>query len=323
MIAINAQILEDIYVNDQAAIDAIIARQKAEVDAFRQTPNRIVNRVVTPMTLSPTQQDYLDTLLGDFEDIVRANTNDLTRFEGIFRGIISGAQMRTTANKAFRNELIKRMGYTDLRDHFYPDYFEKVGIKSCVYCNSQLALTVRNVDGEKSAKFQVDHFLPKSEYPCFSISFYNLYPVCGPCNRSKSTNYVDFKLYSSDYMDYRESKFAFTLDKVSLLRYRVNGDMYNLKVNFEDHGAGVKETFAIEGIYNEQKDIAEELVLKSMIYNRTYSESLKTSLNELYKGKAPMLERLMVGNYTKETDIHKRPMSKFTMDIARQLKLIK
>ena len=36
-----------------------------------------------------------------------------------------------------------------------------------------------------------------------------------------------------------------------------------------------------------------------------------------------MAERLLVGNYTRSKDIHKRPMTKFTQDIAKQLKLIK
>lgn len=85
----------------------------------------------------------------------------------------------------------------------------------------------------------------------------------------------------------------------------------------------INDTFAIESIYKTQLDIAEELVLKSMIYNKQCTESLRISLAKLYRDKAPMLERLLVGNYINETDIHKRPVSKFTQDIARQLKLIK
>ena len=59
-----------------------------------------------------------------------------------------------------------------------------------------------------------------------------------------------------------------------------------------------------------------------MIYNQKYLEGLRYSFKKLYRDKIPMVERLLVGNYTNEKDIHKRPMSKFTMDLARQLKLI-
>lgn len=59
-----------------------------------------------------------------------------------------------------------------------------------------------------------------------------------------------------------------------------------------------------------------------MIYNKAYTDSLKEGLKKLYKNKAPMLERLLIGNYVDEKDIHKRPMAKFVQDIAKQLKLI-
>ncbi|HWY35391.1 MAG TPA: hypothetical protein VNX68_12155, partial [Nitrosopumilaceae archaeon] len=297
--------------------------RKAEVRSFRNNPTRIVNRVSQALPLNAIQRRYINALLRNFENIVRADTSNLAVYKISFDRIITGTQMKSNANKIFRNELLNRMGYGGLRDNYYPEYFEQIGIKSCVYCNSQLALTVRNVKKEKIAKFQVDHHIPKSEYPCFSISFYNLYPVCGPCNNSKSSNNVNFNLYSDDYSDYRSSKFLFELDKNSLIKYRVNGINAELKIKFNElPGTGFNNTFAIESIYNTQKDIAEELVIKSMIYNKTYTELLKTSLKKLYKNKAPMFERLLAGNYTDEKDIHKRPMAKFTQDIARQLKLI-
>lgn len=323
MISINAQILEDIYKSDKANIDSIIVNKKTELKSFIDNPTRIVSRKPVNITLTVEQENYLNYLYNNFEDIVLANTLSLQSFVVNFNNIIESNLIKTTPFKEFRNELINRLGYKELRDSFYPDYFEKIGIKSCVYCNSQLALTVRNVDGEKNAKFQVDHYYPKSEYPCFSISFYNLYPVCGPCNNSKSSNSVIFNLYSNNFIDYTSSNFKFSLDKKSLLKYRINGINSELKIVFtEPHNANFNNTFAINGIYDTQKDIAEELVLKSMIYNKAYTDSLKNGLTKLYKKKAPMLERLIIGNYTDERDIHKRPMSKFVQDIARQLKLI-
>ena len=321
MIAINSDILREIHRRLRGKIDIIIAKKKNNLIQLYDNPFKTKNKREQE-SLTPAEYLYLGLLIQNFESIVLADPNEIQVFEQKFSRIISGVRM-SKHHQLFKNELVVRMGYTELRNEFYPEYFEEIGIKTCVYCNSQLALTVRKVDGTKSAKFQVDHFLAKSEYPCFSISFYNLYPVCGPCNGSKSSNYVDFTLYSNDYKDYSNSSFKFRIDSKSLLKYRVNGIQSKLEVKFEDHGAGVNETFAIEGIYNAQKDLAEELVLKSMIYNKTYSESLKSSLERLYREKAPLVDRLLIGNYTKDRDIHKRPMAKFTMDIARQLNLIK
>ena len=64
------------------------------------------------------------------------------------------------------------------------------------------------------------------------------------------------------------------------------------------------------------------IVLKSIIYKETYLKSLRNSFKKLYPDKIPMAERLLVGNYNNVKDIHKRPMAKFTQDIAKQLKLI-
>ncbi|WP_300687162.1 hypothetical protein [Chryseobacterium sp.] len=323
MISINSKILDDIYINDKFNIDKTIAASKAELLRFINNPSRIVSKKPVVMALEPDQSAYVQELYDNFEDVVLANVAEINAFKNFFDNIINVSTMKTTQYKNFRNELIKRLGYKELRDNFYPRYFEKIGIKTCVYCSSQYALTVRKVNNQKCAKFQVDHYYSKSDYPCFSISFYNLYPVCGPCNNSKSVSTTNFNLYSDDFNDYKSSKFKFELDKNSLLKYRVNGINSELKVIFnEPAGSNFKSLFAIEGIYETQKDIAEELVLKSMIYNKSYTNSLKNALKKLYKDKAPMLEQLLVGNYIEESDIHKRPMAKFTQDIAKQLKLL-
>ncbi|AZA93617.1 Uncharacterised protein [Chryseobacterium nakagawai] len=323
MISINSKILIDIHIKDKLNIDALISSRKAELLHFINNPTKIVNRKPTSIVLIGNQLAYLQELYGNFEKIVLANTFEIQNFKIVFDSIISVKLMKTTTYKEFRNELNRRLGYKDLRDNFYSEYFEKIGIKTCVYCSSQYALTVRTVNGKKCAKFQVDHYYSKSDYPCFSISFYNLYPVCGPCNNSKSTNTTNFNLYSDDFNEYKSSKFKFELDKKSLLKYRVNGINSELKLKFKEPlGSNFNSLFAIEGIYETQKDIAEELVLKSIIYNQSYTNSLKNALKKLYKDKSPMLEQLLIGNYINEADIHKRPMAKFTQDIAKQLKLL-
>lgn len=322
MIPINSELIENIYHNDKVNIDLKIAKCKESLFTLINPLLPFKSLYIGISKLTENQINYVNYLYFNFEKIVTANADELLQFQGTFDCIIPVTVMRSNSCKIFRNELIEILGYRTLRNEFYPEYFEKVGIKSCVYCNSQFALTVRKVNGTKSAKFQVDHFLSKSDYPCFSISLYNLYPVCGSCNNSKSTQNVAFNLYSQNYSDYKSSKFKFEIDKKSLLKYRVNGIDSELIITFDDSASGINRIFAIEGIYNTQKDIAEEIVLKSMIYNKAYTDSLRNGLKKLYKSKSPMIERLIVGNYIDEKDIHKRPMAKFIQDIAKQLKLI-
>jgi hypothetical protein len=322
MIAINCNIITEGYLEDQQNIDDIIASKKGRVLNLIQNPFTNVNGVREDF--NDHQIEYLELLHDDFEQIVLADNELLHELKDDFDVIISGDQMLLPRNKKFRERLIKALDYKTLRDDFFPSFYEQIGIKSCVYCNSQLAVTVRKIDGARTARFQFDHYFSKSMYPCFSITFQNLYPACGPCNISKKNNSdINFRLYSDDYHDYRTSQFSFRIDLVSLLRYRLNGDKKRIEIIFnEPDNTGFENVFGIHSIYNTQKDIAEELILKSMIYNEDLSKSLVEALNRLYGDKKPMLGRLITGYYTDEKDIHKRPLSKFTMDIARQLKLI-
>jgi hypothetical protein len=81
------------------------------------------------------------------------------------------------------------------------------------------------------------------------------------------------------------------------------------------------ELFDIEGIYNRHQDIAEELLIKAVIYtnglidNHLKIKDLFADKNEYY--------RYLLGNYHLQEDTLKRPLSKFTQDIAKQLGLIK
>ncbi|NOT77198.1 MAG: hypothetical protein HOP08_19920 [Cyclobacteriaceae bacterium] len=80
--------------------------------------------------------------------------------------------------------------------------------------------------------------------------------------------------------------------------------------------------FAIQKIYDTQKDVVAELILKAVSYNDAYKEMLANSLPKMFQDKS-IVNRLLTGTYTDEKDIHKRPMSKFISDIACQIGLIK
>ncbi len=221
-----------------------------------------------------------------------------------------------------KDEIIQALGYTNKRDYFYPKYFEKLGIKSCVYCNSQLTLSIskqrlrnRNTIEKHVARFQVDHYYPKDKYPYLSIALFNLYPTCASCNNIKSNNSVDFELYADSVV---KSPYLFELDKLSLVQFLISRNDSNLKVIFRNiENPRNNDIFCIQEIYDTQKDVAAEIVLKSIIYNDAYRRHLKS-----YRINSSQIDRLILGNYTGEHEIHKRPLSKFMQDIGRDLGLI-
>lgn len=222
------------------------------------------------------------------------------------------------------------MGYTDLRSTFYPKYFFKVGIKACVYCNALLTIVVeQDIIGGKvkkfHAKFQADHYLPKKEYPCFSISLFNLYPVCANCNLAKGVKKVSFNLYVSG--DKHQSQFKFKLADGCRAKFLLSRNLGDILIEFDEPTVSkgyekFDDLFAIKGTYTTQRDIAAELILKAEAYPQSYRDTLLNSLPTIFQNQSTV-NRLITGNYAEEKDIHKRPLAKFTLDIAHQIGLLK
>jgi hypothetical protein len=208
--------------------------------------------------------------------------------------------------------------------------YSQIGMKACYVCNAQYALTaepenpIKNVStlqNRYSAKFQFDHFLPKVDYPCFSISLYNLLPICSSCNSIK--NKYDIGI---DFMDSSEAnwkgKFKFKLIEKSLSDFLLKNKQ--LELDFEDTydypvGIGkLADRFDIKGVYNTQIDIIEELIMRKLKYSDAYKHTLSTSFPSIFKN-ITIDERIILGSYKKKDGIHKRPFSKFLQDIEEQL----
>jgi len=230
-----------------------------------------------------------------------------------------------SARKAFLEKIHNALDYSGLRKSFYPGYFAQIGIKTCVYCNSQLAVTVFKVKGRYSARFDVDHHVSKNLYPGLAISLFNLYPACAPCNRKKNQNEVGFQLYSDRDDELNASGFVFRLDPYAKAKYLLSAKTDDLDFALYDRTGGVgsahESFFSINSIYHTQRDVAEELILKSQVYDSVYRKLLYDKFSSLGISQAD-LERIAVGNYTRESDIHKRPLSKFVQDIAKELGII-
>ncbi|WP_299214449.1 hypothetical protein [uncultured Dokdonia sp.] len=228
---------------------------------------------------------------------------------------------------SIKNAVLDKLGYKALRDSFYPEYFKDIGIKACVYCNSQLTITAIKSKGEYSAKFDVDHYHSKDEYPFLSICLFNLYPSCTSCNRAKSNEVIEFNLYTDVVSETLKSDYEFKLTPYSKANYLLTKKERDIKIAFIEpeyknkDAKTFKDVFHIEGLYETQKDVIEELFVKAQMYNRSYLKILKSNFQELSLN-PELFKRALIGNYIEEKDLHKRPMSKLMMDVAKDLDLI-
>lgn len=316
MIAIPIEKVDEIIIDFKDKIDSYKTEILIKLEFFRDS---LIN----------SERDYVNHLIDfiDNSDGLRAKKNIISSKKQEFDDIYKKDDATLVEWKSFKDKLIYRLGYSDRRGDFYPKYFQRIGIKSCVFCNSQLCVTVNSKKNELIAKFQVDHYLNKSDYPCFSVSLFNLYPVCSSCNLKKGIHKIDFDLYINS-KDIKQSNYCFQIkDKdASVAKYLLDKKCEDLSIVFTEPPIPIgyksfNEVFSIEGIYNTQKDLAEELILKAEVYTKSYKETLVKSFDKIFSNTS-ITNRIIIGNYSEEDEIHNRPMAKITQDIAKQLGLI-
>lgn len=255
----------------------------------------------------------------EFEEIIpREEINLPIRLDGIPAG-------------SFADMIVDALCYTSIRNSVAPRFFKALNIRSCVYCNANYAITDANGD----AYYDLDHWKPKALYPYLSASFFNFQPSCPSCNRRKSDKDNDINKGQVFFLIWDETgtpaeALRFELSQLSLVKYLVFHDAEDLSVSIQDasgtrHGRTLcktaEKTFHINGRYHEHNDYLEEIIWKSQVYNPSGLNALEQVLGEtLPKNVDPL--RFILGNYIAPEDMHKRPLSKLSQDIAKQLGLI-
>ncbi|MEG1724859.1 MAG: hypothetical protein RR313_05645 [Anaerovoracaceae bacterium] len=192
----------------------------------------------------------------------------------------------------------------------------ELNIKVCPYCNRQYTFTVSNLENNKGVRPQFDHFCPKSEFPYFALSFYNLIPSCPTCNHAKGEDAIDINPYVEGF----GANCKFTIDKLEKCILNGNRDLWS--VNLPSNGIHISHVsaFALNDLYNQHKDYVEEIVTKAQSYDDGYYKSLIDSFSGLGLSERGM-NVLIFGNYTSVDDFDKRPLSKLTADILEQLEI--
>ncbi len=228
---------------------------------------------------------------------------------------------------SFSDHIVKIMHYTTVRSEDMVPCVKNLGIKTCVYCNTQYTNTVSiDDDGSIKGRYELDHFKPKDEYPFLCISFYNLQPCCGSCNRWKSDSTSKFNLYTEDYQEL--DPFFFELTSASIVRYMLKQNFDVLDVKLRCREAGLRdnhiELFHTEDLYKTYVDELEELIWKYKSFNDAFKIQLLDRFKKLFPLHATRNEiiRFLYNFYSNPKDVHKRPLTKLKQDVAKQLKMI-
>ncbi|MGE8426271.1 MAG: hypothetical protein ACN6O7_00275 [Sphingobacterium sp.] len=278
---------------------------------------------------------YINKIINEYDDILIADPNRIEELISEFEQLIPANNI----TQKFSEDIVDALRYNALREKEFIMIIQELGIKTCVYCHAQLTVVIDKDRYERNYKdlgvkkgdirtrrgfLELDHRHAKSKYPFLATSFYNLYPVCGNCNRAKSDKKSPFDLYTnSEELDILK----FSIKDSSTVLSLVNNDYNQIEIEITTQNLSkadsdlYMQTFDIQGIYDTQKDLIHELLYKKVVYTDKYKNELIEEFKDLFPDKS-IIDRLIIGNYDKPEDVHKRPMAKFVQDIARDIELI-
>lgn len=201
------------------------------------------------------------------------------------------------------------------------DLIRSLDVSVCPYCNRQYISYIE--DEGKQYKPDLDHFYPRSKYPIFGISFYNLIPSCSYCNSK-------FKLDLNFTTDSHIHPYQRGFESDAQFKYII--DKHDEKIVFKtelvienDPDSKIKNSvqdFRLKKLYELHSDLAEEIFEKALEENDDHFNSLMSVMKDINPNREDFY-KFYFGNYAEEKDFEKRPLSKFTRDLVDDLGILK
>jgi hypothetical protein len=233
----------------------------------------------------------------------------------------------------FGKELKSKFNYKSFRQSKKATWLaSQLDIKSCTTCNTQYTLSTPT-----KSLFHFDHYFPQSIYPYFSLSYYNLIPCCSNCNMSKSNKKFLLKENIHPYIESFNDIAEFKIEKVNLLEFLINPNKnerlikFNLELRAKYYSNQeyltklenyIKE-FRIDKQYEHFNDVVAEIYLKSRYYHKSRRKELRDFFeSENIRVSDELIRRFILGNYTQDKDLLKRPLAKFMKDIGKGVGII-
>jgi len=213
---------------------------------------------------------------------------------------------------------------------------------------------VRLKDIKGKIRPELDHFYSQKDFPYFRLSVFNLVPSCHICNSNlKGRMEFDNEKFINPYHQSFHSILRFSVipykrkelekkindgiidkevkDFFGAELFNGNLDSFKIKLKVQKTNnitsENVKkalnnnEIFAIRELYNFHKDYVAEIIQKSIVYGESSIADIYDKHPNLFKIEKDV-GRFLLGNYVDEDEIHKRPLSKLTIDVAKEFGIL-
>ena len=197
--------------------------------------------------------------------------------------------------------------------------FKKLGFSHafCPYCNDSPIDIVRKEEnsgcGDKEVLyFDLDHFYPKSKYPFFALSFYNLIPSCTICNqRIKKSSDFTTKTHIHPYFESFDDIYQFSISIKSPLTPITHIDIKQIRSKPND---STVKSLNLVNRYNKLIVESQELIKLYLNYHKKYNDPHGVELLEnFFFRHAPK----------KKNDILKVKNGKLFRDILKEVDVLK
>lgn len=280
-----------------------------------------INQKSTKYSLEDINCDLLTIFDKDLEQIVTLSPYQIRELIKI-------------APEDFTKEIIQLKDlYEVFRNKWAVEFIEDLDIKVCPFCNREYIFKFEDkIKGKPRIIASLDHYYDKDTYPFLSVSIFNLIPCCHICNsKFKHTKNFYNQKHLHPYEDSfnEKSKFSQFFNNVNeenkkfslLSKERISLTLKPL--NDKDIATqNTIDTFRLETLYQEHKDIVFELIQKREIYPDSYIDDLFHQYEgTLFKNREDVL-RHITGGFIEDKDINKRPLSKLIKDISEELDLL-
>lgn len=225
-------------------------------------PNFSVEDILNECILTTTPRVQIKAMENSKEGIISAETDYEDK---ILKGLLFSTSQMAQTPYLTGNKLIQLYEYRMLQKPSVRVYYDKIKSivrnERCPFCNKQVVKTV-------------DHYLPKTKYPIYSITPINLVAACRDCNTEKDNYFPrtrDEELLHPYYDDIENCRWLFAKIHESL------PIIFDFFVNPPEHW----DTTTTKRVENH----LEVLKLRKMYssYAAGYVEDIRRRLKELYQ----------------------------------------
>ena len=265
----------------------------------------------------PRQKKYLSELFLNFlkdhkDNIISGLPGDLILLNKSYDSL-----NLTISEKELIKDFFLNTGYKNFQKNYSKYFLDLIGIDTCVYCNRNYTINLTKTH----ARAELDHWFPKTQFPLFALSFYNLIPSCHSCNHIKGNPAIDWNNALNEYVHpyIKEDSEGFNFD------FFYEKGIDNLKIETRCFKKSIKtnktlEFNQIKKIYNShsEKELR-DLVNLRYKYSNNYIKILTEDTFKNLKISKEEIYRMVFGIEIEEENYHRRPFSKFKKDIIDEL----